>query len=189
MIISCNENNSLKNIENNKEVKYTKLQLFLIGYIDKNDNITNNKITFNKSSKFFKDEIVDFMKINDSIFYYHPLQLKSLNERNGKIIGEFDGSYFIPNYKKNENGISNLGDSWNISVSMEIDEKNIDKMKTFENYRIIGKNVEIKKSRYEWLLPSIKIDSYIFDREKGGRNLTFNLGYWIIKPEKIEVVK
>jgi len=181
-LISCNENSSLRKTENINEISYTKLQLFLINYLEKNPDITNNEITFRNSTKLFNVEIIDFIKNNDSIFYYHPLMFSGLSEVNGKIIGRFETFGYIRKNKKIE---SESPDSWGVSVNMELSEKNINSMKEREYYRIIGSNVGLIKSQFERDIPNIR--EGIFKKE-GGRTLEFNLGNWIVIPEKIEMV-
>ena len=133
-LFSCNEQTKVKEIQT-ETLNYTKFERFLLDFKNKNPNWGNNQKTIKETSKVFKKELGDFLKNNDSVFYYHPLQLTKTSE-DGKL-GVFR-IWGTDNIKFK--GVDPVyQNSWYVDVVMEIPKSQIDTLVEKVYYRIIGK--------------------------------------------------
>ena len=182
-LFSCNEQNKIKEIQT-ETLKYTKFETFLNHFYNQNPNWGNNQKTIKETSKVFKKELTEFLKTNDSVFYYHPLQLEFTSD-NGKFgLFRIWGTDNIK-FKGVEPTYQN---SWYVDVVLEIPKSQIDTLVEGTYYRIIGKfNKYISKNDGYFNLSQ----SWTFEPSIS-RNTTgivvFNIGCLNIKPIKIETI-
>ena len=181
-LFSCNEQTKKK--ENRTEnLKYTKFETFLLDFKNQNPNWGNNQKTIKETSKVFKKELFNFLKNNDSVFYFHPLQLTKTSE-DGKLgVFRIWGTDKIK-FKGVESTYQN---GWYVDVVMEIPKSQIDTLVEKVYYRIIGKFNRYIKENDEYY----KLSSYTFEPSIERNSIgvvDFNIGCLNIKPIKIETI-
>jgi hypothetical protein len=183
-LFSCGQPASKVAVE---KVVNTKFELFLIDFMKRNPNYLNNQNTKNETSKIFKKELIEFLKNNDSVFYYHPLQLSQTSNDGKYGLFRIWGTDKIKDSQKE----SLYQDCWYVDVLVELSKSQKDTF--FENnyYRIIGKfNRYIKENDSEFN----EIKSWTFepnvskDELVNSETLKFNIGCLNIKQDKIEKI-
>lgn len=184
-LFSCNNSNE-KNEVKEQEIKNTKFELFLIDFVKRNPKYKNNQSTIKETSKIFKKEIIEFFKNNDSVFYYHPLQLGKVSD---------DGKYGLfriwgTDKIKQKGYSSDLQNEWYVDVLIRLSKTQSDTLVEKSYYRIIGKfNRYIKENDSEFNLnQSWTFDPVISENTIGYKNIHFNIGCLSINPIKIELI-
>ena len=181
-IFSCSPNpNNLKK----EEIKFNKLETFLLDFLNKNPNLLNNETTKSEGSKKFKKELFDFLTINDSTFYYNELEFNSSFGDN-----PYYGHFKSWSHKIKDNSIETYEmKEINVDVIMELSKSQLDTMKTKEKYRVIGKIKRyIEEDDNEFQLTSWtfdpKVDYDVIFKEK----VVFDLGCIYLTPTNIKRV-
>ena len=170
-----------------KKGNNTKFEIFLKDFMKRNPNYLNNQNTIKETSKIFKKELTEFLKNNDSVFYYHPLELSNTSEDGKYGVFRIWGTDAI----KEEGKEKVYQDKWYVDVLMEIPKTQIDTLVEKSYYRIIGKfNRYVKERDIEFNLNQ----SWTFEPNVSKENLintetlNFNIGCLNIKPIKIEKI-
>ena len=183
VFFSCNQ----PSIKNEKEtIKNTKFELFLKDFIKRNPNYLNNQKTIKESSKIFKNDLTSFFKNNDSVFYYHPLQLSKTSED-----GKFGLFRIWGTDEIKEDGREKVyQDQWYVDLILRLPKSQIDTLVEKNYYRIIGKfNRYVKENDSEFnLKQSWTFEPEISKSEIGTETLKFNIGCLNMKPIKIEKI-
>lgn len=185
LLFACN--NSNKNNEIKKtEIKNTKFELFLIDFLKKNPKYLNNQSTIKETSKIFKKELIEYFKNNDSVFYYHPLQLGKVSDDGKFGLFRIWGTDKI----KQKGYSSDLQSEWYVDVLMKLSKSQSDTLVENSYYRIVGKfNRYIKENDDEFNLShSWTFEPVISENTIGFKNIHYNIGCLNIKPTKIELI-
>lgn len=184
-LFSCNEQPKVK--ENETEIQnYTKFETFLLDFKNKNPNWGNNQKTKKETSVVFKKELTNFFRNNDSVFFYHPLQLE-FTSNDGKFgLFRIWGTDKIKIISREPL----FQDEWYVDVLIELPKSQIDTLVEKSYYRIIGKfNRYIKQEDNEFnLTHSWTFEPDVSKSEIGTETIKYNIGCLNIKPIKIEKI-
>jgi hypothetical protein len=123
-----------------------KLLSFLNDFIDRDSTMTNNNETIKVSSNVLKNELIVFLKNNDSIFYQYPIKLSKIVNMDGEYYGKFVGVNSF-NYRDIQNEAtkkpiskgSNKIESISYVLLLKLQKDEITTLKEDSYYKMVGK--------------------------------------------------
>ena len=179
ILFSCNEPIKVEETKTETQ-KFTKFETFLLDFKKQHPKWDNNQKTIKETSILFKKGLIDYLRNDDSVFYFHILKLERV----------FGGKY--GRFRKWEGKIKEEGHEenlWYVDVVMEIQKTQIDDLVEGKYYRVIGKFKRYIKENNDEFEYEIK-RSWTYEPEISRSEIThdfeFNIGCIILTPIKID---